>query len=217
MFGGSQQGSGRSVATSNPVLKWLIGGVLAVVALAVAIEAVRDLYGQIEPRQVSDVTIVGQTLPTFDEPLDDPAVGVAAPGFVATTFDGVEVSVQPGDGTSKVIGFFAHWCLQCKRELARVSNWLRRNRLPAGVEVVAVSTDVIPTRSNYPPSAWFAYVEWPAIAVLDSEDNEIGDAYGLTSIPYTVVVDGRGRVVARVSGELTDAQWESLLAADAGP
>lgn len=200
------------------MLKWLIGGVLAVVAVAVAFEVVRDLYGDAEFRQVSDVTVVGQTLPPFDALSDDPAVGVAAPGFVASTFDGVEVSVQPGDGTSKVIGFFAHWCLECKRELPRLSNWLRQNGLRAGVEVVAVSTDVFPNRSNYPPSAWFALVEWPAMAVRDSEDNEIGDAYGLTSIPYTVVVDGRGRVVARVSGELSDAQWESLLlAAGAGP
>ncbi|MXW99314.1 MAG: redoxin domain-containing protein [Acidimicrobiaceae bacterium] len=213
----STQGSGRSVATSNPLLKWLIGGVLAVVAVGVIIEVSRDIYSHVtKPDEVAEVSVAGRALPPFDAELDDPAVGLAAPSFAATTFDGVEVSVQPGDGTAKVIGFYAHWCLECKRELPRVSRWLWLNQLPAGVEVLAVSTDVLSDHSNYPPSAWFAEVGWPAIALRDSEDSEIGDAYGLTTVPYAVVVDGRGRVVARVVGELTDEGWESLVAAAAG-
>lgn len=218
VFGGSSRSSGRSVATSNPLLKFLIGGALTVVAVAVVVGVVSGLvrYFSSSQAEVAQVTVVGHALPPFDAQLDDPAAGLAAPEFAATTFGGDEVSVQPGDGTAKVIAFFAHWCLECKRELPRVANWLRLNPLPAGVEVVAVSTDVIADRSNYPPSAWFAGVAWPAIVVRDSEDNEIGDAYGLTIAPYTVVVDGRGRVVARVSGELTDGQWETLVAAAAG-
>ena len=217
MFGRTVKGAGRSVATSNPLLKWLIGGVLVLVVVAVIIEVSLDIYSYItRPDEVAEVSVVGQALPPFNEELDDPAVGLAAPSFAATTFDEVEVSVQPGDGTAKVIGFYAHWCLECKRELPRVSKWLWLNQLPAGVEVLAVSTDVLTDHSNYPPSAWFAEVGWPAIALRDSEDSEIGNAYGLTTVPYTVVVDGRGRVVARVVGELTDKGWESLIAAAAG-
>ncbi len=199
------------------MLNWLIGSALVVVAVAVAIEVVRDLYSrQDEVREVSPVVVLGQTLPPFDESLDDPAVGLAAPGFSASTFDEVDVSVEPWDGTPKVIAFFAHWCLECKRELPRLSNWLQRRGLPEGVEVMAVSTAVIPDRSNYPPSKWFVDTEWPAITVRDSEYNSIGEAYGLTGFPFTVVLDGRGRVVTRVSGVLTDSQWESLLAAAVG-
>jgi len=133
------------------------------------------------------------------------------PAFAATTFDGVEVSVLPGDGTAKVIGFYAHWCPHCQRELPRLADWLAANELPAGVEVIAVSTAVDPGRGNYPPSAWFEEEQWPAVAVRDSESNEIGNAYGLRGFPYMVGVDADGRVVARVSGELNDAAWEFLL------
>lgn len=213
---GSRPSGGRSEAGSNPLLKWLVVGVVAlvVVAVGVAFLAGRDAEQRAQVSgvlQVSDVSIEGAPLPTFDGQEPDPAMERMAPAFAATTFDGVEVSVLPGDGTAKVIGFFAHWCPHCQRELPRLAGWLAANELPAGVEVIAVSTAVDPGRGNYPPSAWFEAEQWPAVAVRDSESNEIGDAYGLRGFPYTVGMDADGRVVARVSGELSDAAWDFLL------
>lgn len=221
----SARPEGRAASGSNPLLKWMIFGVVALVALAVAVGflANRDAEDRQEhgiASQVGDVRLAGvPALPRFDATLGDPAVGQLAPDFTATGFDGGEVSVQPGDGTAKVIGFFAHWCPHCQRELPRIAGWLGANQPPVGVEVIAVSTAVDPDGSNYPPSAWFEREGWPAAAVRDSATNEISEAYGLRGFPYTVVVDGAGRVLTRVSGELSDSAWESLLdtaAASAG-
>ena len=213
---GSRPSGGQSEAGSNPLLKWLIGGVVGLVVIAVGVgflanrDAEERAQGSDVP-QVSDVNIEGEPLPSFDGQEPDPAMELQAPAFAATTFDGVEVSVLPGDGTAKVIGFFAHWCPHCQRELPRIADWLAANELPAGVEVVAVSTSVDSGRGNYPPSAWFEEEQWPAVAVRDSESNEIAEAYGLRGFPYTVGIDADGRVVARVAGELTDELWEFLL------
>ena len=212
---GSRPSGDRADTGSNPLLKWLIVGVVALVAVAVGVGllASRDAEQreQSDVRQVSDVSVEGAPLPPFDGQESDPAMETVAPAFAATTFDGVAVSVLPGDGTAKVIGFFAHWCSHCQRELPRMAGWLAANQLPAGVEVIAVSTAVDSSRGNYPPSAWFEEEQWPAVAVRDSAENEIGDAYGLQGFPYMVAVDADGRVVARVSGELTDSLWEFLL------
>ena len=213
---GSRPSGGQPGAGSNPLLKWMIGGVVALVVVAVAVGflASRDAEQRAQDSdvpQVSDVNIEGGHLPLFEGDDPDPAMEQTAPAFAATTFDGVEVSVLPGDGTAKVIGFFAHWCPHCQRELPRIADWLAVNELPAGVEVIAVSTAVDPGRGNYPPSAWFEEERWPAVAVRDSESSEIGQAYGLRGFPYTVGIDADGRVVARVSGELTDELWEFLL------
>ena len=213
---GPRPSGGQPDAGSNPLLKWMIIGVVAMVAVGVAVAflAGRDAEERDQSSdvpQVADVNIEGEHLPRFDGQEPDPAMETLAPAFAATTFDGVEVSVLPGDGTAKVIGFFAHWCPHCQRELPRITNWLAANQLPAGVEVIAVSTAVDSGRPNYPPSAWFEEEKWPAVAVRDSESNEIGDAYGLQGFPYMVAVDADGRVVARVSGELTDSLWEFLL------
>ena len=209
----SRSGSGTG-GGSNPQVKWLIIGVVVVVAIAigVALLASRDAEDRsTDVAQVSDVSIEGAPLAPFEGQVPDPGIGQAAPAFAATTFDGVEVSVLPGDGTAKVIGFFAHWCPHCQRELPRIADWLASNQLPAGVEVIAVSTAVDRGRGNYPPSAWFAEEQWPAVVVRDSGTNEIGEAYGLRGFPYTVAVDASGRVAARVSGELAEEAWESLL------
>ena len=213
---GPRPSGGQPDAGSNPLLKWMIIGVVAMVAVGVAVAflAGRDAEERDQSSdvpQVADVNIEGEHLPPFDGQEPDPAMETLAPAFAATTFDGVEVSVLPGDGTAKVIGFFAHWCPHCQRELPRIADWLAANQLPAGVEVIAVSTAADSGRPNYPPSAWFEEEQWPAVAVRDSESNEIGEAYGLRGFPYIVAVDADGRVVARVSGELTDAAWEFLL------
>ena len=213
---GSRPSGGQPDAGSNPRLKWMIIGVVVIVVVAVAVAylASRDAEERDQSSdvpQVADVNIEGENLSPFDGQEPDPAMETLAPAFAATTFDGVEVSVLPGDGTAKVIGFFAHWCPHCQRELPRIADWLAANELPAGVEVIAVSTAVDSGRGNYPPSAWFEEEQWPAVAVRDSESNEIGEAYGLRGFPYMVAVAADGRVVARVSGELTDELWEFLL------
>ena len=219
---GSRPAGGHDDAGSNPLLKWMIASVVALVAVVVGVgflvsrdaeerEQSSDVPQVSGVPQVSDVNIEGEHLPPFEGHEPDPAMETVAPAFAATTFGGVEVSVLPGNGTAKVIGFFAHWCPHCQRELPRIANWLAANQLPAGVEVIAVSTAVDSGRPNYPPSAWFEEEQWPAVAVRDSESNEIGEAYGLRGFPYIVAVDADGRVVARVSGELTDAAWEFLL------
>ena len=215
---GSRPPGGHPKEGSNPLLKWMIVGVVALVVVAVGVGflASRDAGERArstEVAQVSDVNIEGDPLPPFDGGEPDPAMERMAPAFAATTFDGVEVSVLPGDGTARVIGFFAHWCPHCQRELPRIADWLASNELPAGVEVIAVSTAVDSGGGNYPPSAWFEKEQWPAVAVRDSESNEIGQAYGLRGFPYTVGVDADGRVVARVSGALSDELWEFLLEA----
>ena len=212
---GSRPSGRDSDAGAKPLRAGIIIGVVVLVAVAagVALLAGRDAdqREQTGAAQVSDVSIEGEPLPRFEGQEPDPAMERRAPAFAATTFDGTEVSVRPGDGTAKVIGFFAHWCPHCQRELPRIAGWLANNQLPAGVEVIAVSTAVDSGRPNYPPSAWFEQEQWPAVAVRDSAENEIGEAYGLGGFPYTVGIDADGRVVARVAGELNDEAWEFLV------
>ena len=212
---GSRPSGSSAESGSNPLMKGIVIGVVVLVAVAVGVAflAGRDAgqREQTDVPQVSDVSIEGASLPRYEGQEPDPAMEMRAPAFAATSFDGTEVSVLPGDGVAKVIGFFAHWCPHCQRELPRIAGWMADNQLPAGVEVIAVSTAVEPGRPNYPPSAWFEEEQWPAVVVRDSAESEISGAYGLGGFPYTVGIDAEGRVVARVAGELNDEAWEFLL------
>ncbi|NOX29953.1 MAG: redoxin family protein, partial [Actinobacteria bacterium] len=141
----------------------------------------------------------------------DTAIGQPAPVFSGLGFDGTPTEIR-ADGTARLIGFFAHWCPHCQRELPSTVDWLESNDLPDGVEVVAISTAVDEAAPNFPPSSWFAREDWPATVIVDSSSGALTEAFGLTGFPFWVAVNGDGTVAARVSGELDVAGFEALLA-----
>lgn len=165
------------------------------------------------------VKVFGDKLPTFSDVGDDPAIGATAPGFITTDFEGqlheVVGNGGPGD-TAKVLGIFAHWCPHCQREVPIVSKWLAGNQLPDGVEVIAVSSLVNSSRGNYPPSSWFSSVNWPGPVLVDSSDNAIADAFGLSTIPYWVVLSPDNTVLDRQSGEIGADAFAGLVDMAAG-
>ena len=153
-----------------------------------------------------EVVILGDPIPV------DPEIGYLAPAFKAQLNDGTKlVTVDPADGTVRLIGFFAHWCPHCQREVPRVAKWLEENTIPAEIEILAVSTAVREGTPNYPPSEWFTKERWPTDIFVDNQENDLAAAFGLAGFPYWVLVDATGRVVHRSSGELTEEQFGYLV------
>ena len=66
-------------------------------------------------------------------------------------------------------------------------------------------------RDNYPPSEWFPREQWPTTVLLDSDSNALATGFGLTSFPYWVVVDNENQVVARITGQVSAAQFAQLV------
>ena len=158
------------------------------------------------PLEKGEVTVLGDPIPV------DPEIGYLAPSFKAQLNDGSElVTIDTADGTVRLIGFFAHWCPHCQREVPRVSKWLEENGVPTEIEILAVSTAVREGTPNYPPSEWFVKERWPTDIFVDNQDNDLAAAYGLAGFPYWVLVDATGRVAHRSSGELTEEQFAYLV------
>jgi cytochrome c biogenesis protein CcmG/thiol:disulfide interchange protein DsbE len=155
------------------------------------------------------VTVTGAALPKFDAGGADPAVGQTIPELRGQSFDGSPVDIR-NDGRAKLILFVAHWCPHCQREVPLLTDYLKSNPLPSGVDLYTVSTNVTAKRPNYPPSAWLKKEGWTAKTLADSENQDAADAFGLTAFPYFVAVDGSGKVVARTSGEITTGQFAAL-------
>lgn len=197
----------------SPVV-WVVGLVAVAVVVAIAVAATggdsSDDQAAGGSTETAFAEIIDPPLPPFNAP--DPAVGTLAPRFTAQELGGERQTVG-SDGTARLIGFFAHWCPHCQREVPTVTSWLATDPLPAGVELVAISTSVDQTADNYPPSAWFARENWPAPVYIDDVESPIATGYGLTGFPFWVAVDAEGTVVARTSGETTVEQLDELVAA----
>jgi len=165
------------------------------------VESVNEEFWETGP-----VEILGEPIPANAE------IGAAAPAFKAQPNNSEEpIMVDPADGTVRLIGFFAHWCPHCQREVPRVAQWLAENGVPEEIEIIAISTAVREGAPNYPPSEWFIDENWPTQILVDSEESELATAYGLGGFPYWILVDATGTVMHRSSGELTEEQFGYLV------
>jgi cytochrome c biogenesis protein CcmG, thiol:disulfide interchange protein DsbE len=156
------------------------------------------------------VVLTGTPLVEFADGTD-PAKGILAPTIVGADFAGKPISVKPGDGKPKMLVFVAHWCPHCQKEIPLVTGWIKDGTIPASIDVVAISTAYVASRGN-PPSTWLETVGWPAPVIADDEKGSAAVAYGLSSFPYFVMLDGQGNVLVRAAGELDLAHIKALVA-----
>lgn len=169
---------------------------------------------------LGDIAVTGGALPTFAQGADQ-AVGMVAPVLVGADYDGNPTRVDAvNDGPTMVI-FLAHWCPHCNAEVPKLMQLRDEGRIPDGVNVVAVSTGLNPDAPNYPPDQWLADWGWSFPVIADGvPPNQqyflAGNAYGLTGVPFTVLVDGDGIVVGRWAGERTVEEIEGALIRLAG-
>ncbi|MFP5342843.1 MAG: TlpA family protein disulfide reductase [Candidatus Limnocylindria bacterium] len=211
----------RERAAARP--RWLLPAlaVVAVVAIGGVAVVLGGAGGDTSPLPsgsagassgpVAAPTITGSSLPRFEDPTGDPAVGQVAPTVVGSSFDGSPVTIG-GTGRPAMIVFLAHWCNHCQAEVPVVQAWLDRGSLPDGVDLVSVSTSTDPSAPNYPPDEWLAREGWtPPVAV--DPTGSIAQAFGLSAFPYFVFVDADGLVVGRQVGELALEVLDQVAAA----
>ncbi len=134
-----------------------------------------------------------------------------APTVVGQDYAGHTVTIAP-TGKPMLVIFAAHWCPHCQREVPLIQQWINEGKAPPDVELRSVSTGIEPTAPNYPPEAWFESVGWTVPLIVDPT-NSVATAYGLSSYPYFVLLDGKGAVVSRFSGEIAISDLEAVLAA----
>jgi thiol-disulfide isomerase/thioredoxin len=205
-----------STRRSSLPLFWIVVGVLAVAAIATflitapseAERAQADAAAKVPT--YADVTVRGKSLPTWSErsAKDDAAVGQVVPAIGGTRFDGFRTTLDPTDGVARVYVVVAHWCPHCQKEVPRIAKWARAHELPAGVEVVAISTAVDEHQVNFPPAAWLAKERWPWDVLIDDEVGSAQDALGVEGFPFLVFTDQQGRVVRRFSGEMPIGEFD---------
>jgi len=203
--------------------RWVVWGVLGVIALvgviAVVVVAVsgggNDNTANGKPAKFEtapQLTVGGTSLPPFDDPTRDTAVGMAAPTLDSVDFAGQSVRAGGATGKPYALVFLAHWCPHCQAEVPRLVSLAKHGQI-AGVDVMGIPTATSNQAPNYPPSAWLAREHWPFPVLLDTAKAKAGHAYGLTAFPYFVFVDASGNVVGRTSGEMAPDQVEAIFSA----
>lgn len=196
-------------STGSNKTVWLIGGIVAAIAIAAVIAIASTSSKQDSSEEVAhgideyhSVEVTGEALPEYSDGGSDGAVGMTAPVLTGQGFTGNKITTTPGAPTLLV--FLAHWCPHCQFEVPLLVQWERDGLVPAGIDVIAVTTSTDPAAPNYPPSEWLAREEWPPLwpVMTDSGEKTAATAFGVTGFPFFVLVDADGKVALRSSGRI---------------
>ena len=137
-----------------------------------------------------------------------PAHGApAAPGFRVKQLDATR-SFDSRDMIGKkvvVLRFQTSYCKPCVKESAALSRLTERYG-PRGVEVLALHV-----QDTAADVRRFMRAHKPGYAIALDPRLVIGNRYGMKGTPYTVVIDKKGEIVARMAGESAPLRLPRIL------
>lgn len=131
------------------------------------------------------------------------------PAVKLKTIDGKTLSTDTlsNGGRPLIIDFFATWCKPCNRELTAIAevydDWVEET----GVKLIAVSIDQAQNINKVKPLV--DNHGWPYEVLLDP-NSDLKRALGIQMIPYTLILDGQGKIVYKHNGYTEGAEEELI-------
>jgi len=123
------------------------------------------------------------------------AIGASAPDIALTDPEGKVRKLSSLKGKVVLIDFWASWCGPCRKENPNVVAMYNKYH-EKGFEIYSVSLDK--ERSSWLTAIAKDKLVWPDhVSDLKYWKSAGAAAYGVTSIPFTVLVDKKGKIVAK--------------------
>ena len=131
------------------------------------------------------------------------------PAVTLKTMNGVEVRTDTlsNGGQPFIIDFFATWCKPCNRELDAISEVYEEWQEETGVKIIAISIDQAQNTGKVKPLV--SNHGWEYEVLLDP-NSEFLRVLGGHTIPYTLIVNGKGQIVYKHSGYTDGAETELI-------
>ncbi|MDY5969950.1 MAG: TlpA disulfide reductase family protein [Bacteroidales bacterium] len=121
--------------------------------------------------------------------------GSLAPEIAMPNAQGDTLRLSNLRGKVVLVDFWASWCRPCRMENPNVVKLYKKYN-PLGFEVFSVSLDS--ERTSWLKAIADDGLAWPNhVSDLRGWVSSGGTAYGVTSIPTTILIDAQGRVVAK--------------------
>jgi len=136
--------------------------------------------------------------PTHEEEQESPpvAAGGKAANFKLEALDGSTVSLERLKGKVVFLNIWATWCGPCREEMPSMETLYDELRPNRDFVMLAVSQD---TKGRLVVAPYVEKNGYHFKVLLDPE-NQVGEAYDVSGVPETFIIDREGRIVAHHMG-----------------
>ena len=145
------------------------------------------------------------------EILTNTGVGKKFTDFELSTPDGKPMKLSEVVSKNKytLVDFWASWCAPCRAEMPSVKAAFDKYA-DKGFGVVGISLDS--DENTWKKSIKDMNMTWTHMSDLKGVDCEAAVLYGIQSIPYTLLIDQEGTILARnIRGEAMEKKLEELF------
>ena len=146
-----------------------------------------------EPAQPEGVEVAGGE--EFTGEIDRASAGQAIPAVEVTDPDGATLALASLKGKPVLVNLWATWCVPCITEMPLLD--ALAGELGDSVTVLTVSEDMQGAEKVTP---FFAEKKFARLPQWMDTANALPPAYGVASLPLTVLYNAEGKEVWRVAG-----------------